>query len=543
MRASQIGLSIRSSVAFLLPILNGCQSARPPEAVAPPAHELAQPARERTQPVAVAAATRTTAVNHYEALANGAMRDNRPTAETIRSLKDELFFQRATQVYLWAMPLLNVLGMKAGSEKLFKAGYHVLPVWKKRLDAKTLVTTPNSDVIYAMSYLDVGKDGPLVVEAAPGLQGILLDFWQRPLPGPPAPGKNYRGDIGFFGPDQGRGGKFLILPPGYKDRVPQGYSAFRSPTNNVFVVLHSFYKDSKDLAPAVAIMESTKIYPLKATGSAKPMQFPDASGMPANLLPASDGSAFEQLKQFVDSEEPDFADADWRGMLATLGIVKNQPFAPDAHTRTLLDLAARTAYKASRVLGFEENISGASYKIYPDRRWLNPVASSKPDTFDLAWNRLPNGYLSLDARVNFFTNYSSLSPGMAFPVVGKGVKLMVASVDSSGVPLSGAANYRLKLPPDVPAANFWSLTLYEAENSSGLANGKPFPSLGSREHPARQPDGSIELYLSPTAPAGKESNWLATVPGKGYFAILRLYSPLEPALDRSWKPGDIEKVR
>jgi len=115
-------------------------------------------------------------------------------------------------------------------------------------------------------------------------------------------------------------------------------------------------------------------------------------------------------------------------------------------------------------------------------------------------------------------------------------------VDSGGGPLSGGSSYRLELPANVPAANFWSLTLYDAENSSGLANGKAFPSLGSREHPARQPDGSIALYLGPSAPAGTESNWLATVPGKGYFAILRLYSPLEPALDGSWKPGDLQKV-
>jgi hypothetical protein len=115
--------------------------------------------------------------DHYDALANSAIVENRPTPETSTLLKDELLFQRATQTYLWALPLINTLGMKVGSEKAFGAGYHVLPVWKKRLDAKTLVTTPNSDVIYAMSYLDVGKDGPMVFEAPPGMQGILLDFW------------------------------------------------------------------------------------------------------------------------------------------------------------------------------------------------------------------------------------------------------------------------------------------------------------------------------------------------------------------------------
>jgi hypothetical protein len=161
--------------------------------------------------------------SRYEALADAPMFENRPTPETAKLLKDELLFQRATQTYLWALPLINTIGMKVGSEKAFGAGYNVLPVWKRRLDAKTLVTTPNSDVIYAMSYLDLGKDGPMVFEAPPGLQGILLDFWQRPIPGPTIDGRAFFGDVGLPGPDGGRGGKFLILPPGYDKPVPEGY--------------------------------------------------------------------------------------------------------------------------------------------------------------------------------------------------------------------------------------------------------------------------------------------------------------------------------
>src|SRR5262245_28593174 len=120
--------------------------------------------------------------SRFDELANIPFSENRPTPQTARTLRDELLFQRATQTYLWALPLINTLGMKEGSEKTFGAGYNVLPIWKKRLDAKTLVTTPNSDVIYAMSYVDLGKDGPLVFEAPPNLQGILLDFWQCPIP-------------------------------------------------------------------------------------------------------------------------------------------------------------------------------------------------------------------------------------------------------------------------------------------------------------------------------------------------------------------------
>ena len=485
-------------------------------------------------------------VNRYDELANSPMVENRPTPETSKRLKDELLFQRATQTYLWALPLINTLGMKVGSEKTFGSGYNVLPVWKKRLDARTLVTTPNSDVIYAMSYLDLGRDGPMVFEAAPGLQGILLDFWQRPIPGPTIGGQAFAGDVGLPGPDAGKGGRFLILPPGYDKPVPDGYFVYRSGTNNVFVFLRSFYQDPGNLAPAVAVMEATKIYPLDGQASAKPMQFPDASGVPVNMLPRDDASAFDQLKALVDTEGSNLADPDWLGMLAPLGIVKGQPFNPDAATRTMLDRAAKTAYKTSRVVGFEENVAGRSLRVYPDRRWINPIADGTPANpggpFDLSWKRTAGNYLDLDTRIWFFTDYYSISPGMISQTPGKGAKYMIGFTDSTGTPLSGGTNYRIKLPPNIPAANFWSVTLYEAENASGLANGQPFPSKGSRDKPVQEADGSTIMYLGPTAPAGKESNWLATPPGRGYFAILRLYAPTEAAIDKSWVPGDIEKV-
>jgi len=496
---------------------------------------------DRQKPLDSASAMQET---HFDKMANLPFAENRPTKETAQTLRDELLFQRATQAYLWALPLINTLGMKVGSEKVFGAGYNVLPIWKKRLDAKTLVTTPNSDVIYAMSYVDLGKDGPLVFEAPPQLQGILLDFWQRPIP---VDGGKFFGDVGLPGPDGGKGGKFLLLPPGYKGEVPKGYFVYRSGTNNVFIFLRSFYQDPKNLTPAVALVEQSKIYPLNGKATAKPMKFPDASGVPANMLPITDGSAFDQLKQLVDSEGANLADPDSLGMLAAIGIVKGRPFAPDAKTRSILDRAAKTAYKMSRVIGFEEAVSGRSYRVYPDRRWLNPLADGTPANpagpMDLGWRRTAGAYLDLDARIWFFTDYYSISPGMISQKPGLGAKYMIGFTDSGGTPLSGGSNYRLNLPANIPAGNFWSVTLYESENASGLANGQPFPSLGLRDKPVQNADGSTDLYLEPKAPQGKEGNWLATVPGKGYFAIIRLYGPTEAAINKSWKPGDIEKQK
>lgn len=483
--------------------------------------------------------------SRFEQLASLPFSENRPTPETAQTLKDELLFQRATQTYLWALPLVNTLGMKVGSEKQFGAGYNVLPIWKKRLDAKTLVTTPNSDVIYAMSYVDLGKDGPIVFEAPPMLQGILLDFWQHPIP---VDGGKFYGDVGLPGPDGGKGGKFLILPPGYKGSVPSGYYVYRSGTNNVFIFLRAFYQDPKNLDPPVNLIQQAKIYPLNNQAAAKPMSFPDASGVPVNMLPISDGTAFDQLKALIDTEPSTIASPDWLGMLATLGIIKGQPFNPDAKTRAILDAAAKTGYKMSRVVGFQDNVSGRSLVMYPNRHWLSPMAGATADNpsaafIDNQWTRRDGGYIDLGIRIWFFTNYYSISPGMISQIPGKGAKYGVGFVDSDNNPLTGDNNYKINLPANIPAANFWSITLYEAENASGLANGQSFPSLGSRDKPAQNPDGSTDIYLGQKAPAGKESNWMATPTGKGYFVVFRLYGPTEAALNQTWVPGDIEKLK
>ena len=481
----------------------------------------------------------------FDSLADLPFEQNRPTRETAATLAQELKFQQATQAYLWAMPLINTLGMKLGSEEVFGAGYNVLPVWKERLDPKTLVTTPNSGVIYAMSYVDMSETGPVVFEAPPNLQGILLDFWQRPIP---VDGGKFAGDVGLPGPDAGKGGKFLVLPPGYAGNVPEGYYVYRSGTNNLFIFLRSFYQDPNDLSPAVKLMEQAKVYPLNLPeAERKPMEFPNASGVPANMLPRSDITAFEQLKWLVDREGRNLADPDGLGILASVGLVEGKPFTPSPDSRAILGAAADVAYKMSRVIGFTDEEYGVSLKVWPDRRWLNPVnnaAEPGPEkSRDLSFRNKAAGFTAIEPRVWFSTNYYSISPGMVSQVPGRGAAYQIAFVDASGDPLSGDASYRLTLPPDVPAANFWSVTLYEAANASGLAtDARRFPSLGSRDKPVQNADGTTDLYIGPKAPPGKEANWLATAPGRGFFAILRLYGPTEPAIDYSWKPGDIEKL-
>jgi len=212
-------------------------------------------------------------------------------------------------------------------------------------------------------------------------------------------------------------------------------------------------------------------------------------------------------------------------MLAGIGIVKGQPFEPDEHTKAILDNAAKTAFKMTKVLAFDVFPAKADSRIYKDRQWTTPILggySKDGADIDLEFLWRSSTFRDLDARINYFTNYYAISPGMLSKVPGKGAGYLIGFRDRDGRLYDGNKSYRVQLPAGVPAANFWSLTLYDALTASGLDNGQPFPSLGSRDQPAANADGSFDLYLGPTLPPGKENNWLRTVPGKGYFVILGL---------------------
>ena len=460
--------------------------------------------------------------NHWKNLTQLEFPGAYPTRDTAQRLFDELDFQRAVQVYLWALPAMNIDAMRQGSEAAFGAGNHILPVWKDRLNTKTKVTTPNSDVVYAMSYLDL-KDGPVVVEVPPKLQGMFDDFWHRPIC-----------DVGFVGPDKGEGGKYLLLPPDYKGEQPDGYFSFRSPTYRVFLFWRGFLVDGKT-DEAVEIIEKTVIYPLGQKDGAPAMVFPNASQKPANMLVTHDISYFENLKRFIDYEPVDREDFAMRGMMATLGIIKGQPWNPDERMKAILNTAADVAWKIASVQRYERRMPGT--KRYEDRQY---------DEGFIGGSELFEGdtYLNIDARTAFFRFAYSSSPGMVVEMVGKGSKYPLTFKDADGNFLMGGNTYKLHLPKDIPAENFWAVTLYSAANAAGVDKpGQPIPSINSQSKLKYNDDGSIDLYFGPEKPRDiQQSNYIGTNTGEGFFVVIRLYSPGKSYFDKTWKPDDLVKL-
>lgn len=457
----------------------------------------------------------------WDELSKLPFKDNLPTPETSARLYDEVQFQRAVQVYLWAQPAMNMVAMRDAQAAAFGAGNNVLAIWKGRLDAKTLLSTGNPDVIYALAFLDL-KDGPIVVDLPPQMQGILDDFWHRPLT-----------DVGLPGPDQGKGGKYLLLPPGYADKAPDGYYVLKSPTYGVFVFLRSFLVDGKTDA-GVKVMEQTRIYPLAQKDNPPAMKFPNASIKAADYLIKRDYSVFESLAAFINHEPVAPEDMYMRGMAASLGIVKGRPFQPDAKMKAMLNTAAGIAFKMASVALFDTR--HPDKLIYPDRKWEPPFLGGSP-----VFRK--DSYADLDALNAFFHLAFSTSESMVIAMPGKGSQYLLGYRDADGDLLSGDKSYRLHVPANVPAANYWSVVLYDSDTRSLLDNGEPFPSVASNTNLKPNADGSSDIYFGPTAPRNANANWIKTVPGRAYFAGLRLYAPTQAFFAKVWKPGDIEKVK
>ncbi|HEY7577303.1 MAG TPA: DUF1254 domain-containing protein [Acetobacteraceae bacterium] len=445
------------------------------------------------------------------------------------ALRDELYYQHAVHAYMTMLPALNVIGMRDGSEATFGKGYNILPIWKDRMDARTWVPTPNADVIYSMSYLDLKETGPLVVAAPPNVIGMLTDFFQRTIT-----------DVGAVGPDRARGGLYLLLPPDYDREVPKGYFAFKSSTYNVFLFFRTVIKkgtDGPDPAPAVALAEQTRVYPLWTTEKdVKPMQFPNGSGKRINMMYPVDNSYWAKLKVFVDYEPVSAIDPELRGVLASIGIIKGKPFNPTDKQKKLLQKAVETAPKmilALRQLGR----SDGRQRYYKDRQYENVWGGATSE-----W--LQDSYVDVNQRATYFQVAYSSAPAMVMRTLDAGSKYPVALRDAQGEFLNGSNTYRLHLPPDPPAALFWAVTAYNITDGTMPETPQLLPSINGFNKVTTNSDGSVDLWFSTEKPADvPESNWIQTIGGRDFLVALRLYGTGVAFFDQTWKPDDVVKVK
>ncbi|MBO9519786.1 MAG: DUF1254 domain-containing protein [Porphyrobacter sp.] len=446
-----------------------------------------------------------------------------PTEETIRRAYDDADLARAVEAYKFFWPTVSIVGTFRGNENAglkYNGGFLLL----QGSPAQTALT-PNSDTPYTGAILDL-SDGPIVFEFPPGaLMSVVNDRHQR-----------YVMDMGVPGPDQGKGGKHVILPPEYAGEVPPGYFSGRSSTNKVIVLVRAIPSHG-DVAAAIQLLKSVKYYPLDPRRDWNASQWIDI-GSTYGQFTAFDWENnlqfWKELHEVIDSEPPYEPYRMEYGRLATLGIEKGKPFAPDARMTEILEKAARLANAQMRVQSFADRRDDRV--TWPDRRW--EYAGKRPET--TIWD-LPDRR-DLEAREKWFFQAQIESPAMFRRDTHAGSLYWLGLRDQDGVYVDGSKTYRLRIPLPVPAHLFWSVTLYDPETRSEIVTDQAKAALRSLFELAAISGESVDLYFAPTAPVEHEDRWLQTLPGKGWFVYLRLYGPDGPAFDGSWKPGDFELV-
>lgn len=456
-------------------------------------------------------------------LVNAPFEGGYPTARAAAALRDEIRFQRGVQLYDWALPAVALEAMRRACEAHFGGGYTTMVSWR-RIGPEVLAVTSNPDVSYAFAWLDLKADGPMVIDAAPNLQGLLDDAWQRPVT-----------DIGLAGPDRGAGGKYLVVPPGYDGPGPEGYFVCPSRTYRVFVFLRGFFSPDHPDAGLEQI-RATRIYPLAAAGDPPVMDQVDAAGVAVDALPPADHRYFEILADILGEEPADREDFTMRGLAASLGIVPGQRFAPDRGLTAILDASAVVGDKYAATVAYNPS---DHLRVWPGRHWTSNMIPGPYVTADPEFNTA--AYQDFDERLTFFYAAFATSNAMFVAMPGKGSQYAGAFYDADGERPLGERSYTLHLPADVPAANYWSLVVYDAETRCLLDNGDGFASIASNQNLTLNADGSADLHFGPEPPATGPGNWIKTVPGRSWFGGLRLYGPTQAFFDRAWTPGDLTK--
>jgi hypothetical protein len=459
---------------------------------------------------------------HTELLGDLEFFDGAPSKATVKKAYDFLDFSRGTEAFLSGIPAASIYAMLEGFKE---AGVQPgdLGITEDLMDARSLFLTPNSTTVYAFSEVNV-KDGPIVAEIPPGVLGPVDDayfLWVT--------------DIGLTGPDKGEGGKYLFVHRDYNGDIPSGYFVVKTPNYRNMMFFRAFITNG-DLAGAVnGVKAKFKMYPLSQVDNPPKQRFVNTSGKKFNTVHANNFHFYEELNEVIQYEPADSFNPELVGLFASIGIKKGQPFAPDARMKKILTEAVAVGNATARALSYAPR--NPNVYFYPDRKWNSPFAGGSSEFKN-------NGELVLDDRIFFHYVATGITPAMAAPKVGTGSAYGFATQDANGEYLDGGNAYKVTLPSPIPVNNFWSFMVYSGQHRSMLETDQKLAGLDSN-NPSVKPnaDGSYTMWFGPKAPEGYEGNWIQTMPEKSYSVLLRLYGPLEPWFDKTWKPGDFEPVK
>ena len=434
--------------------------------------------------------------------------------------------RRAVEAVIWGMPAVNTELMLQEMLNKTSGKVNQIVYWGRPLDWHNQTLTPNPDAIYFMAFFNTKDVGPVVIEVPPGdakgsLNGNIVTVWQTALE-----------DVGLLGLDKGAGGKFVILPPGYTEKVPDGYTPLASDTYGGYALLRSNLKSHSDadVAASIAYGKRAKIYPLSAAANPPATVFTDAKDVDYDSTIRYDLSFFQHLDRIVQSEPWIERDRAMIDQLRSIGIEKGKPFNPDERTKAILTAAIGEA-KALLAQRYDAGFP----PFFENGHWTMPALPEAVEGQSTTYAQHDN--YAVDARGVAYT-YAYI----AIKRLGTAQFYLISIRDKDGAAYDGGKTYRLTVPANPPIEQYWSVTAYDRETHALIRNINRASRSSQIPEMQKNADGSIDVYFGPRPPAGKESNWVPTDPQRGFELMFRLYAPKKEFFDKVWPLPDVEKV-
>lgn len=442
------------------------------------------------------------------------------------NIKEQLIYQRGIEAAIWGMPAVNYELMLREMLTKTSAKQNEIVYWSRPVDWHNQTLTPNPDAIYFMIFFNTKDAGPLVIDVPPAegkssFAGNIDNVFQMPLE-----------DAGPYGADKGKGGKYLILPPGYQQKPPVGYFVLTADTYEGYALLRSnlLSHSDADITKALNYGKRVKVYPLSKANNPGETKYTDAKDVLYDATIQYDVKFFLALNRIVQSQPWLTRDKAMIDQLKTFGIEKGKPFSPDARTTDILNAAAKGAHDYLEVMydtGFP--------RLNPDAHWAVPAW---PDLVKAG----SSGYIEtniypVDARsLTYSIGYIGIKR------LGTAQIYLISGKDKDGHALSGTETYRLHVPANVPTKQYWSATVYDRKTHALIKNLSRASCASNDKAVQVNGDGSVDVYFAPKAPTGKEANWIPTNPDGQFEVLFRLYGPEKPLFEKTWKLGDIEKL-
>ena len=449
---------------------------------------------------------------------------------TYLTVMEEMIHRRAIETVVWSMPMMNTEAMRRGLFAQEGGGFNTVFYNSKVQTWRLKTTTNNNTTPYVLSFWNVEK-GPVVIEIPPAVEGLslfgtLMDVWQRPLE-----------DVGAKGADRGRGAKYLIVPPNYQGSYPPGYITLEQKTNNGYTLMRPIISSatSENLERAAKYVKQIKIYPLSEAANSPVTNYVDIYDKDVDGIPHFDASYFDDLNSMIQEEVIEEKDLAMLGLLKEIGIVKGGEYNIDERTKAIFEDAAKDANEFLLERYFN---SGITAKFYGDgSMWTVIMPSNGPET---GFSYQYPSHLDIDSRGTVFAVMYTTAKNWNF--YDAATFYLLSNKDDNKQQLNGSNNYKLTVPKDVPIKYFWSAIAYTVADATWFEN-QPKAGVASSDKGLKiNADGSVDIYLGPKAPKGKEANWIPSTKGEEYFIYFRTYGPTQEFFKKKWELHNIKKL-